>query len=228
MVANFLCRYVGPIHISHLSVVGWRRLGRLLCSYGFRFSVSTWNLFEIAFRDSDVYSLERTVPLTFNVHCACSFAHPTPPFLRHFSLYWVILLLRFGRIWVSMGVVIHPASYPMGTRDSFPGGKAAGAWSWPLTSISCRGQECVESCASTPQYVFMAWCLVKHRGLWRLSIFLFMWLMFHRVASYGLDTRDSFPGMSIDLRHHAHFDFRAHSTSYLIGTMVKRPEHEAD
>jgi hypothetical protein len=29
----------------------------------------------------------------------------------------------------------HPASYPMGTRGSFPGGKAAGAWSWPLTSI---------------------------------------------------------------------------------------------
>jgi hypothetical protein len=23
----------------------------------------------------------------------------------------------------------HPASYPMGTRGSFPGGKAAGAWS---------------------------------------------------------------------------------------------------
>jgi hypothetical protein len=30
---------------------------------------------------------------------------------------------------------VHPASYPMGTRGSFPGGKAAGAWSWPLTSI---------------------------------------------------------------------------------------------
>jgi len=28
-----------------------------------------------------------------------------------------------------------PASYPMGTMGSFPGGKAAGAWSWPLTSI---------------------------------------------------------------------------------------------
>jgi len=27
------------------------------------------------------------------------------------------------------------ASYPMGTRCYFPGGKAAGAWSWPLTSI---------------------------------------------------------------------------------------------
>jgi hypothetical protein len=29
----------------------------------------------------------------------------------------------------------NPASYPMGTRGSFPGGKAVGAWSWPLTSI---------------------------------------------------------------------------------------------
>jgi hypothetical protein len=29
----------------------------------------------------------------------------------------------------------HPDSYPMGTGDSFPGDKAAGAWSWPLTSI---------------------------------------------------------------------------------------------
>jgi hypothetical protein len=38
----------------------------------------------------------------------------------------------------------HPASYPMGTRGSFPGGKAAGAWIWLLTSIQCRGQESVE------------------------------------------------------------------------------------
>jgi len=28
-----------------------------------------------------------------------------------------------------------PASYPMGIAHSFPGGKAARAWSWPLTSI---------------------------------------------------------------------------------------------
>jgi hypothetical protein len=26
------------------------------------------------------------------------------------------------------------ASYPMGNRGSFPGGKAAGVWTWPLTS----------------------------------------------------------------------------------------------
>jgi len=24
------------------------------------------------------------------------------------------------------------------------GGRAAGAWNWPLTSIYCRGQECVD------------------------------------------------------------------------------------
>jgi hypothetical protein len=29
---------------------------------------------------------------------------------------------------------VGPTSYPMGTGCSFPGGKAAGAWSWPLTS----------------------------------------------------------------------------------------------
>jgi hypothetical protein len=29
----------------------------------------------------------------------------------------------------------HPASYTVGTRGSFPTDKAAGAWSWPLTSI---------------------------------------------------------------------------------------------
>jgi hypothetical protein len=37
------------------------------------------------------------------------------------------IMLNFGNIWISLGVVRHPASYPMGTRDFFPGGKAAGA-----------------------------------------------------------------------------------------------------
>jgi len=31
--------------------------------------------------------------------------------------------------------VLSPASYPMVTRGSFPGGRTGGAWSWPLTSI---------------------------------------------------------------------------------------------
>jgi hypothetical protein len=57
----------------------------------------------------------------------------------------------------------HPASYIMCTRGSFPGGEAAGTWSWPLTSIQCRGQEWVELYL-TPQYAFMAWCSVNAQG----------------------------------------------------------------
>jgi hypothetical protein len=34
---------------------------------------------------------------------------------------------------VQKGSGAHPASYLMGTRGSFPGSIAAGAWSWPLT-----------------------------------------------------------------------------------------------
>jgi hypothetical protein len=45
---------------------------------------------------------------------------------------------------VQNGSGAHPASYPVDTRGSFSGDKAAGAWSWPLTSICCRVQECME------------------------------------------------------------------------------------
>jgi hypothetical protein len=37
----------------------------------------------------------------------------------------------------------------------FPGGKAAGAWSWPLNSNYCRVKK-MWICTSTPPYVFMA------------------------------------------------------------------------
>jgi hypothetical protein len=36
---------------------------------------------------------------------------------------------------VQNGSGAHPASYPVGTRSSFSGGKASRAWSWPLASI---------------------------------------------------------------------------------------------
>lgn len=39
-------------------------------------------------------------------------------------------------------------------RDIYLGSKAAGAWSWPLSSIKYRSKECVEL------YLFMEWCLV--------------------------------------------------------------------
>jgi hypothetical protein len=46
----------------------------------------------------------------------------------------------------------HPASYPMGTRGSFPAGKAAGEWSWPLNSIYCRCVELYLHSHSTPPW----------------------------------------------------------------------------
>jgi hypothetical protein len=36
---------------------------------------------------------------------------------------------------VQNGSGAHPDSYPMGTGGSFPEGKAAEAWDWPLISI---------------------------------------------------------------------------------------------
>jgi hypothetical protein len=62
---------------------------------------------------------------------------------------------------VQNGSGAHPASYPMDTRGSFPGGKAAGAWSWPRTSICCRCQRMRGAIPPLPQYVFMAWYLLS-------------------------------------------------------------------
>jgi len=36
---------------------------------------------------------------------------------------------------VQNGSGTHPATYPMGIRGSFPGGKVVGAWIWPLTEV---------------------------------------------------------------------------------------------
>jgi hypothetical protein len=47
-------------------------------------------------------------------------------------------------------------------EGSFPAGEAAEAWSWPFTTVWCRGQR-MRGGISPPLYVFVAWCLVKHR-----------------------------------------------------------------
>jgi hypothetical protein len=62
---------------------------------------------------------------------------------------------------------------PLGTRGSFPRCKAAGAWSWPLTSIYCRGQRMSGAIPPLPQYAFLAWCLVKAQG----QLYLYLHLL---------------------------------------------------
>jgi hypothetical protein len=70
------------------------------------------------------------------------------------------IMLSFERIWVSMGVVRHPASYPMGL---FPWGYSGRSVKLTthlhLVSRSRRRGNILP----LPQYVFMVWCLVKHR-----------------------------------------------------------------
>jgi len=54
-----------------------------------------------------------------------------------YRIFWVYQYLSCHGVQTGSGV--HPATYPVVTEDSFPGDEAAGAWSWPLISISFRG-----------------------------------------------------------------------------------------
>jgi hypothetical protein len=57
----------------------------------------------------------------------------------------------------------HPASYPVGTRGSFPGGKVVRVWSWPLTSTWCLGPDCVELYLYSPNMPSWHGAQLKHR-----------------------------------------------------------------
>jgi hypothetical protein len=92
----------------------------------------------------------------------------------------------------------YPASYPMGTGTSFPRGKVSRARSWPPhPSAKVKNAWC---CTSIPKYVFMAWCLVKHRDNFTFTLpywwhrkatlpYVFMtWcLIKYRIHPLGLD-----------------------------------------
>jgi hypothetical protein len=74
---------------------------------------------------------------------------------------------------VQNGSGFRPASYPMSNRGSFLGGKAAGAWRWPLTSIQCRGQRMLGGIPPLPQYDFMAWCSFENTGI---TTYVMFWI----------------------------------------------------
>jgi hypothetical protein len=102
------------------------------------------------------------VPLTFDVHYACGFAQPTSRLLRHFSLYWVVLcwvLEGYGSVWVQWDTQL-PIQWIPGTLSlgvKWPGHEA------DRSSPSSTEVKNAWSYTSTPQYVFMTWCFVKHR-----------------------------------------------------------------
>jgi hypothetical protein len=55
-----------------------------------------------------------------------------------------------------------PASYPVGSGGLSPGIKQLGCEADHSAPVSAKVKECM-AFYLRPQYVFMAWCLVKHR-----------------------------------------------------------------
>jgi hypothetical protein len=105
------------------------------------------------------------------------------------------------RVQTSSGA--HPTSYPMGNRGSFPGGTAAGGVKLTTRLHPVPRSENAWSYTSTPQYVFMAWCLVKHR-----DNFTFTFIRLHNVT--WLSTRamlllSSVPYLTQRSNHHISF-----------------------
>jgi hypothetical protein len=64
-----------------------------------------------------------------NVRCALLMRFYTSYISSFKTLFSILghIMLCFGRIWVIVGVVKHPVSYPVSTKDIFPGCKAAEA-----------------------------------------------------------------------------------------------------
>jgi len=91
--------------------------------------------------------------------------------LRILAYIWPPLWHKWFHHHVQNGSGAHPASYPMVTRGSSSGVKAAGEWSWPLTSTYCRGQRIRGAIPTVPHYAFMVWCSVKAQGQFYLYLF---------------------------------------------------------
>jgi hypothetical protein len=95
---------------------------------------------------------------------------------------------------VQNGSGAHPASYPMGTRGSSPRVKRPGceADHSPPSSAEVKN---AWSYTSTPQYTSMAWCLVKHKGLFTFTFYLMRCSSIYRV--FGPLTRLRIPSQVV-------------------------------
>jgi hypothetical protein len=88
---------------------------------------------------------------------------------------------------VQTGSGAHPASYPMATRGSFSGGKAAGAWNHSPPSLA--EVKIAWSYTSIHTVCLMAWCSVKAQGQFYLFTFIIMVIKSRRMRSAGRITR---------------------------------------
>jgi len=109
----------------------------------------------------------------------------------------------------------HPSSYPVGTRISYPGGKAAGEWIWPLASVMCRDQEMSGAIPPIPQYFSMAWCLVKHRNTFKFHL-LFLNSPMHATFSANLNFLNLSAGWNYAYKRIIHFGIRSYQTTQIF------------
>jgi hypothetical protein len=112
----------------------WRHLPSCFYCYVAEVWIGSWTLQQwkgVLWRSTDIFQMLNSVS-AYSIHLCV-----------HIALIQICFKLRTVTTDATMRS-ISLVSYPVGTGGSFPRGKAAGAWSWPLTSIWCRGQEWVE------------------------------------------------------------------------------------
>jgi hypothetical protein len=73
---------------------------------------------------------------------------------------------------VQTGSGTHPTFYPMVLGAVSVWGNAAGTWRRPITSISCRGQECVELYLHSPNTPPWRGAQLKHRDSFTFTLSL--------------------------------------------------------
>jgi hypothetical protein len=87
-----------------------------------------------------------------------------------------ILATEYGlydrMIGVQTGSGVHPAFYPMDTEGSFAGGKSSRGVKMTTRLHLVTRSKNTWRYTYTPQYAFMAWCLVKHRDNFTFTLFL--------------------------------------------------------
>jgi hypothetical protein len=95
---------------------------------------------------------------------------------------------------VQNGSGVHPASYPMGNRGSFPGGKEPGRETDHSPPSSAEVKEWVELYLHSPMHLHDRGAQLKHRDNFTLLSSLAKRVKWNRGVSYPVGIRVSFPG----------------------------------
>jgi hypothetical protein len=114
-------------------------------------------------------------------------------FTPYFFVAWCLVKyrIRLYGVLLSQARAILPLIYL--TLPSFPGGKAAGAWSWPLTPSSAEVEEYVELYLHSPNTPSWRGAQLKHRDNFTFTlpsitaaVLTFSWLTFPIARSHSL------------------------------------------